>query len=95
MRWLIERQLRKTAARLRSAREELENLGYEVASFSSDTDDLRTLAVVADRVDADNDFDVASHQLNVLVRAKRDLQARISGLEQKQDLLLDRLSAGK
>lgn len=93
MKWLIERQLKETSARLRSAREDLVNLDYEVDSFSSDSDDLRTLSTVVGRVDADRDFDEANHQAQVLIKARDGLRRRIEDLVSKQDELLEKLSA--
>lgn len=95
MRWLIERQLKQTTARLRSAREDLVRLDYEVDSFVSDADDLQTLSRMADRVDADHDYAEAAHQVEVLQKAREDLRSRIHALSAKQDELLDQLSASK
>ena len=95
MRWLIERQLKQTAARLRSAREDLIRLNYEIDSFVSDADDLQTRAVVAGQIDADADYAEAAHQVVVLQKARADLLHRITALSSKQDQLLDELSASR
>ena len=93
MRWLIERQLKQTSVRLRSAREDLAQLDHEVASFVSDADDLRARSLVADRIDADHDYYEAEHQLEVLRKAREDLRSTIQALGVRQDELLDRLNS--
>ena len=93
MRWLIERQLKATAAKLRSAREDLDRLGYEVDSFSHDADDLKTLAIASSRVDAERDYEEADQQTRVLRKAQADLRVRIAHLVEKQDALLDKMGA--
>jgi chromosome segregation ATPase len=93
MRWLIERQLKQTSARLRSAREDLRGLDYEVDSFVSDADDLQVLSRTSDRIDADADFAEAARQVEVLQKARENLRTRINGLVAKQDELLDRLGS--
>ncbi len=91
MRWLVERQLRTTSARLRKAREEVESLDYEVNAFSDDADDLHTLAITSEQVDARLDYQEAQHQTDVLMKARTDLRHRIEVLTAKQDSLLDKL----
>ena len=93
MRWLIERQLKQTSARLRSAREDLVRLDYEIDSFATDADDLQTRSVVSGQIDAEHDYAEAAHQVEVLRKAREDLRTRIEGLSRKQDELLDQLSA--
>ena len=93
MRWLVERRLKETSARLRSAREDLVRLDHEVESFSSDYDDLRVLSAVSGRVDADRDFGEAEQQAEVLRKARVDLRRRIEDLVQKQDQLLEKLGS--
>ena len=93
MRWLVERRLKETSARLRSAREDLVRLDHEVESFYSDSDDLRVLSAVSGRVDADRDFDEAEQQAEVLRKARVDLRRRIEDLVQKQDQLLEKLGS--
>lgn len=90
-RTIIERRLHDTTQRLVRARGELAVLDEQYVVVSDIADDTRLRALVAETPGAAREHDEASRQAAVLERTRRELQALIVELEQRQGDLLQRL----
>lgn len=90
-RWLIERQLRRTARTLRALRDDLRVTDEQAAQLRSDADDLDVDAVLG-RAGAGPDARRAGEQVAAIERHRRHLLDRIAALEARQDELLDRMA---
>ena len=90
---LIERQLRATGTRLRSLRDELGTIDVQLAQLRSDADDLSSDAAIG-VVGAQGEHRRAAEHAETMARHRAKVVAEIASLEQRQDQLLDRLTAG-
>lgn len=90
---LVKWQLKKTSARLRALREELRVIDEQRIFLADDADDLELRAIVADSPGARSEAREAGGHADAISKARAHVVAEISRLEQRQDELLDRLSA--
>lgn len=93
VRWLVERKLSDTAARLRRARLELAELDVQTQHFTDEADELRIRSLVSETPVADREHREWQRHADVMLKARDDVRRSITELEQVQDELLDRLSA--
>lgn len=95
VRWLIERKLSDTSARLRRAREELIEMDHQVRHFADEADDSRIRALVSETPVAGREHSESQRHADAMSRARERVLVQIRELEQQQDELLDRLSAAR
>ena len=93
VKWLVERKLADTSARLRKAREELIEIDLQAQHFAHEADDDRIRAMVSETPVADRELQESQRHADTMRRAKTRMLSRIADLERQQDDLLDRLSA--
>ena len=92
-RWLVEKRLSETSARLRKAREELRVIDEQMAFFADAADETRIRALVSETPVADKEHHEAQRHADAMARHRADLVESIAELERSQDELLDRLVA--
>ncbi len=93
-RFLIERRLRDTTARLKRAREELAVVNEQAAVMAEAADDARIRALVSETPLADREYDEAQKHADAMARSRAALLSTIDDLQHSQDELLDRLVPG-
>lgn len=88
---MIQRQLRKTSAKLRRMRDELAMIDAQLPYMTEEADDLETRSIVSDGSGPVREFrEAQAHSLAFAAQRKR-VAASIIDFEQHQDSLLDRL----
>lgn len=92
--WLVERRLSKTASRLKSLRVELGVIDEQLRHLGDDADDQAIRALVAETAAANHDARDAQRHVDAMRRHRERVEAEIIELEQRQDDLLDQLTAG-
>jgi hypothetical protein len=90
--WLVERRLRKTAARLRSLRSELEVLNEQIVHLGDDAADAELRALVSESPMGSEPREARAHA-DALQKHRDHVIGEIHRLEQQQDHLLDQLNA--
>lgn len=90
-RFLVERQLRSLSERLRSLRDELGVIDEHLASLADEADDSRLRALVSETPVAEREHRDAQRHADAVARRRREVQAGIARLEERQDELLDQL----
>ena len=90
-RWIVERKLTDTAARLRKSREELAVVDEQLLHFNDEADDARLRALVAETPIADHENRQSQRHADAMRSARYRLVERIGELERQQDALLDKL----
>ncbi|MBA3604507.1 MAG: hypothetical protein M3487_01560 [Actinomycetota bacterium] len=89
--WLTERRLTQVATRLRALRDELSMIDEQLTHLADDADDLALRALVAETPSASFESNDARKHVDAMRRHRDHVVAEISGLEARQDDLLDRL----
>ena len=95
VRWLIERKLSDTSARLRRAREELIEMDHQVRHFADEADESRIRSLVSETPLAGREHHDSQRHADAMSRAREHVHQEIKDLERQQDELLDRLSAAR
>lgn len=95
VRWLIERKLSDTSARLRRAREELVEMDHQVRHFADEADETRIRSLVSETPLAGREHNESQRHADAMTRAREHVQRQIHDLERQLDELLDRLSAAR
>ena len=90
---LIERQLKRNGARLRSLREELQVTDEQLGHLSDDAADAALRALVSENPGVGYEGRKAQEHADAMGSARLRVVAEIRKLEQRQDQLLDALSA--
>jgi flagellar biosynthesis chaperone FliJ len=90
---LIERRLFDTAQRLRAAQDELAVLDEQLAALVESAEEARVRSLVSETPLAHREHAEAQRHVDVLERARRNLQSSVDALRASQDELLDRLLA--
>ena len=90
-RW-IERRLRKTAARLRSLRDELRVIDEQLAHLSDDADDSGIRALVSDSPEARVLHRESQAHAQAMAQHRAHLVAELAALERELDELLDAMT---
>ena len=91
--WLVERRLSQNVTRLKSLRAELSQLDEQFDVFASDADDTAIRALVAETPGAAFEANDARKHADAMARHRDHIAATIAELEQRQDELLDKLTA--
>ena len=91
--WLVERRLSQIAVRLKSLRDELAMIDEQLDHFATDADDLAIRALVSETPGAAFDANDARKHADAMSRHRDHIVATIAELEQRQDELLDKLTA--
>jgi len=89
----IQRKLTKTSKRLTGLRAELVAVDEQLRSLRDDADDTAVRAMVADNTAADREARQAKEHASAYVRQRERVVSEIAALEQRQDELLDQLTA--
>lgn len=92
---LIERRLSRNAARLNSLRNELSVIDEQLRHLGDDADDQATRALVAENTAATREAREARQHVTAMRRHRERVVEEIAELEQRQDELLDRLTAAR
>ena len=91
--WLVERRLSQIAVRLKSLRDELAMIDEQLDHFATDADDLAIRALVSETPGAAFDANDARKHADAMSRHRDHIVSTITELEQRQDELLDKLTA--
>ena len=91
--WLVERRLTGVSGRLRSLREELRIIDEQLLQLADEADDSRIRSLVSETPLADHEFREARRHADAMVDRRREVAETIGRLEQRQDELLDQLTA--
>lgn len=91
-RWLVERRLTDSSARLKRLRVEIQVAEEQLVSFTDDADEARMRALVSETPLAVQEHREAQRHLDSMTRHLGDLLAEVETLENAQNDLLDRLS---
>ncbi len=92
-RWLIQRRLAQTSARLKRLRAELAQVDEQIHQFNDDADDTALRALVSETPGASQEANEARKHADAMARHRDHVVESIRQLEQRQDELLDQLSA--
>jgi len=90
---MVERRLRQTGARLRGLRDELRVIDEQLEQLSDEEDDSSIRALVAESPLARHDSHEAGAHAAAMRKHRAHVVERIAELEQRQDQLLDALTA--
>jgi hypothetical protein len=93
--WLVERRLTQVSMRLRELRDELAMIDEQVAHFDADADDSAIRALVSETPGAVFESNDARKHADAMARHRDHVVKTIQELEQRQDELLDKLSASR
>lgn len=90
-RWLVERRLKQAGERLKSLRAELRVIDEQLAHLAEEADDLGIRSLVAESSSAAYEFRHAREHADAMARHRAHVVEEIAVLEQRQDMLLDRM----
>jgi hypothetical protein len=90
---MVERKLVEVAERLKQLRAELLVTDEQLLHFAEAADDARLRALVSETPLADREHHDAQRHADTMGRHRAEVQSTIDQLEQRQDELLDRLTA--
>ena len=91
--WLVERRLSQVAVRLKSLRDELAMIDEQLDHLATDADDQAIRALVSETPGAAFDANDARKHADAMSRHRDHIVSTITELEQRQDELLDKLTA--
>ncbi len=91
--WRTERRLAHVATRLRALRDELAIIDEQLSQLADEADDLSLRALVSETPSASYESNQARKHVDAMRRHREHVVAEIAELEQRQDELLDRLTA--
>ena len=92
-RWLLERRLSQTAARLVSLRAELAQVEEQYLVVADEAADHELRALVSETPIAGRDASSARRQASAMERHRDHLRSTIAELEHRQNEMLDSLGA--
>src|SRR5438067_12654178 len=90
---MLERKLIEVGERLKQLRAELVITDEQMVQFAETADDARLRALVSETPLADRDHHEAQRHADAMGKHRAEVLSTIEQLEQRQDELLDRLSA--
>ncbi|MGQ0743802.1 MAG: hypothetical protein ACT4OS_05605 [Acidimicrobiales bacterium] len=91
-RWLLERRLSDSSARLRLLRGELAVADEQSRALTDTADDARLRALVSETPVAEKDYRKAQRHADAMVKHRARIVEAIAQLERQQDALLDELA---
>lgn len=89
--WLVERRLKQASVRLRRLRDELAVIDEQLAQLSDEAGDMGLRSLVSETPGASYDYHHAQAHADAMAKHREHVVAAIAELEQRQDLLLDRM----
>ncbi|MGH2474526.1 MAG: hypothetical protein ACRDIL_04620 [Candidatus Limnocylindrales bacterium] len=92
--WMVERRLSQVATRLKSLRDELSMIDEQLDQLATDADDHEIRALVSETPGAAFEANDARKHADAMARHRAHIVTTIGELEQRQDELLDKLTAG-
>ena len=92
--WMVERRLSQVALRLKSLREELSMIDEQLDHLATDADDQAIRALVSETPGAAFEANDARKHADAMASHRDHIVSTIAELEQRQDELLDKLTAG-
>jgi len=90
--WLVERRLKQASARLKQLREELRVIDEQLAQLSDEAGDMGIRSLVAETPGASHEYHHAQAHADAMAKHRAHVVASIADLEQRQDLLLDKMA---
>lgn len=90
--WLVERRLKQASARLRGLREELRVIDEQLAQLADEAGDMGIRSLVAETPGASYEYHHAQAHADAMAKHRSHVVASIADLEQRQDLLLDKMA---
>jgi hypothetical protein len=93
--WLVQRRLSQNVIRLKSLRVELAQIDEQLDVFASDAEDQAIRALVSETPGASQEANEARKHAEAMRRHRKHVADSITELEQRQDELLDKLTAGR
>ena len=91
----MNRRLEQNAARLRTARAKLALADEQLSALVDEASNQELRAIVSETPDAAFEFRQASAHAAAMRRHREDLRREVADLLERQDQLLDRLSAAR
>ena len=91
--WLVERRLSQVASRLKSLRDELAMIDEQLDHLAGDADDQAIRALVSETPGAAFEANDARKHADAMAHHRDHIVSTIAELEQRQDELLDKLTA--
>ncbi|HEX4983988.1 MAG TPA: hypothetical protein VFV63_19950 [Ilumatobacteraceae bacterium] len=91
--WMVERRLSQVATRLKSLRDELAMYDEQLDHLADDADDQAIRALVSETPGAAFEANDARKHADAMRRHRDHIASTIAALEQRQDELLDKLTA--
>jgi chromosome segregation ATPase len=91
--WMVERRLSQVASRLKSLRDELSMIDEQLDHLATDADDQAIRALVSETPGAAFEANDARKHADAMANHRDHVAATIAELEQRQDELLDKLTA--
>ncbi len=92
---LLERRLTEAAEGVKRLREELVVADEQLAHFDDEAADARIRALVSETPRAEQEHREARKHADAMLRHRAEVVAEITRLEREQDVLLDRMTAGR
>ena len=92
--WMVERRLTQVASRLKALRDELAMIDEQLDHLATDADDQALRALVSETPGAAFEANDARKHADAMARHRDHVATTIAELEQRQDELLDKLTAG-
>jgi chromosome segregation ATPase len=93
--WLVERRLSQIAVRLKSLRDELAMIDEQLDHLATDADDQAIRALVSETPGAAAEANDARKHADAMASHRAHIVSTIAELEQRQDELLDKLTASR
>ena len=93
--WMVERRLSQVATRLKSLRDELAMIDEQLDHLATDADDQAIRALVSETPGAAFEANDARKHADAMASHRARIVSTIAELEQRQDELLDKLTASR
>jgi chromosome segregation ATPase len=93
--WMVERRLSQVATRLKSLRDELAMIDEQLDHLATDADDQAIRALVSETPGAAAEANDARKHADAMASHRAHIVSTIAELEQRQDELLDKLTASR
>ena len=91
--WLVQRKLGGVSSKLRALRAELGQIDEQLRHLADDADDARIRALASDSPLDERDHVDAQRHADAMAAHRARLVRTIAELEERQDVLLDQLTA--
>lgn len=88
---MLERRLKQANARLKKLREDLRVIDEQLAQLADEAGDMGIRALVSETPGASYEYHQSQAHADAMAKHRAHVVASIAELEQRQDLLLDRM----